>query len=708
MKIGDGQSPWSDLPYTRGPIGPTGNIGPIGPTGPAGGPIGPTGETGPTGENGATGEIGPTGETGSTGETGPTGATGSAGNTGATGENGATGETGPTGESGATGATGENGATGPTGENGATGATGETGPTGATGAGIVTVTRSQIETLVSGNSLVPGSIYNITDADSGLYGGTSIFLTAISSNELSLHGSGIFYTPPYNNSIPGFGIWTRNILIALSVTTLPVIFNLNETVTLFDTYSNPIGSAICRNQSIFEWVGGTSGDWNSAGAYLQGNNSEAQALITSIEFFPNLSPAIESRTIWGGRIWKNLTGVIGTANNKYSLDNTNWEIISTEDNDYNTSVDDIRYDYLDDVIIYRKNKFGNVVDCNREFSNIFLGSNPIKSFQWGNGYNDSEAKGISDCKITSSELDCINFRGKKIICVELKDLSYIRNINFEGNSTLENVSLSDNSYMNSIINYNSIISSINLNSSYISDLNLDSSYSFEWIRLAGDSYINGLRLGNVEFSNNSLEDASHISSSVLYSGETSSAFKNNKLSNQSYISGITNDNQNNVNFTNNTLISSSIYNNSFSGSGGSFVSGNFLHYSSIYANSLLDGYGISFNKLYSSEIQTISAISQITNNTLTNSSSIKGSSYEFGLSECTLDNSTFWFSNIGGSIKSVNSRGIPGIDTYDLSGSTILVNSSSFSKNLFINSANQVRLSYYDALDVLQIVNINA
>jgi len=45
IKIGDGQSPWSALPYTRGPIGPTGSSGSAGSTG----AIGPTGVTGPTG-----------------------------------------------------------------------------------------------------------------------------------------------------------------------------------------------------------------------------------------------------------------------------------------------------------------------------------------------------------------------------------------------------------------------------------------------------------------------------------------------------------------------------------------------------------------------------------------------------------------------------------------------------------------------------------
>jgi hypothetical protein len=54
LKLGDGQTPWSQLPYYAGVTGPAGvsNIpGPTGPTGPIGitGPTGPIGITGPTG-----------------------------------------------------------------------------------------------------------------------------------------------------------------------------------------------------------------------------------------------------------------------------------------------------------------------------------------------------------------------------------------------------------------------------------------------------------------------------------------------------------------------------------------------------------------------------------------------------------------------------------------------------------------------------------
>ena len=79
LKIGDGQSPWTDLSYLEGPVGATGATGSdgISVTGPTGS-AGPAGATGPTGS----GSIGATGPTGSSG---PTGATGERGSTGASG-----------------------------------------------------------------------------------------------------------------------------------------------------------------------------------------------------------------------------------------------------------------------------------------------------------------------------------------------------------------------------------------------------------------------------------------------------------------------------------------------------------------------------------------------------------------------------------------------------------------------------------------------
>jgi len=78
FKMGDGQTPWSQLPYYIGVTGPAGESSII---------PGPTGATGSVGPTGATGPVGATGSDGISNIPGPTGATGSVGPTGATGSN---------------------------------------------------------------------------------------------------------------------------------------------------------------------------------------------------------------------------------------------------------------------------------------------------------------------------------------------------------------------------------------------------------------------------------------------------------------------------------------------------------------------------------------------------------------------------------------------------------------------------------------------
>ena len=70
----------------------------------------------------------------------------------------------------------------------------------------IEVTKLELDNLVSSSQLVKDSIYKISGVDSTLYGGTTIFLTAINSTQLSIDGYGIFYNPKYDKSINGFGV----------------------------------------------------------------------------------------------------------------------------------------------------------------------------------------------------------------------------------------------------------------------------------------------------------------------------------------------------------------------------------------------------------------------------------------------------------------------------------------------------------------------
>ena len=145
LKIGNGTSLWSNLPFiigdrgadstVPGPKGDTGDQGPVGPTGAASTVPGPQGPAGPQGPQGLKGD---TGLTGPKGDTGLTGAAGAQGIQGLTGPQGLRGETGLTGAAGAAstvpgpqGLKGDTGDTGPQGPQGLKGDTGDQGPAGA-------------------------------------------------------------------------------------------------------------------------------------------------------------------------------------------------------------------------------------------------------------------------------------------------------------------------------------------------------------------------------------------------------------------------------------------------------------------------------------------------------------------------------------------------------------------------------------------------
>ena len=199
FKIGDGATPWDDLPY-GGIAGGPGATGPIGASGATGiqGPIGASGATGSTGPVGPVGATGSTGSTGPIGATGPVGATGATGSTGSTGPIGSTGSTGPIGSTGSTGATGPQGATGSTGPTGATGSTGATGPTGpqgfqgATGASGLDGDR-YTTTSTSSSSIGAGTKSFTVGTGLSFIAGQNVVAANTASNWMS--GTVISYTP---------------------------------------------------------------------------------------------------------------------------------------------------------------------------------------------------------------------------------------------------------------------------------------------------------------------------------------------------------------------------------------------------------------------------------------------------------------------------------------------------------------------------------
>ena len=159
---------------------------------------------GVTGEFGPQGATGPQGSVGATGPQGSVGATGSQGSVGATGPAGSVGATGPAGSVGATGpqgVTGEVGATGPQGVTGEVGATGPQGSVGATG---------------------PQGIQGVTGA-TGTSPTTGSWILSPGANTVSFTvTAGESYVMWVNGNIPN-GIVNWNATVTLSNSNVPVI-----------------------------------------------------------------------------------------------------------------------------------------------------------------------------------------------------------------------------------------------------------------------------------------------------------------------------------------------------------------------------------------------------------------------------------------------------------------------------------------------------
>ena len=264
---------------------------------------------------------------------------------------------------------------------------------------VLRITRAEAVFLQQNNSFIVGLNYVITDADVNLYGGTEVTLLAITKSKLSLQGSGLFYTPKYDENTPGKSIWTTYMEGTFS--NVSGVFTNGESVTVKGAKGNYL------TNGLIEFI---DGNWVTA-TNITGTNLGATATING--FVP---PSYSDSQLahWGGKTWQNKGSIVGLSVDKYNLD-SNWSVLPFSDTDYNVSVDEIHYDFNNDLIIYRRDKNNNFISYEPSQLNVFPG-NPIKDFQWG-----------SNCKlnkVNDSYLDCLNTLGV-YYSNELNSESYI-------------------------------------------------------------------------------------------------------------------------------------------------------------------------------------------------------------------------------------------------------------------------------------------
>ena len=667
--------------------------------------------------------------------------------------------------------------------------------TGGGGTTIIEVTKAELDTLITGNDLVPGQFYLVTGVDYNLYGGTDIILQAATTNQLADQGHGIFYNPKYNQEAIDFGIYSnyvvgdgyifnglfqngqsvdnsspgyQTVYLNGTVTDLLQLTGLANDSTTYSFYISIDGvygfSIIClgseaqtyyqlaniiqaqtnspslvscyiqngdftisskttgssssisissddlfvhlSNFGGFEsptagitatatgqilgvaadgqriYITNSTGDWSgSYYIYNTTNGATGQIYISSMPYYGG-----GATVIWGGKAWYHNSNDIGVALDQFNLDG-NWDPIPYTDLDYyNISVDEIVYNYEKDTIISRKDIFGNEVSCTWDTAINNIGDNPIKAFQWGNGYDDSTFnRGVSENKIINSLLQCINFTGIKIKDNTLTNNSLVINLVFEENSiilcnTVDRGYINDLVFINSTLENNEVKFGCSLTGIYIN---------------------NGTFTGNILNSTSTINNIKLSNSSILYNSLFSSYIQYNTLINNSYISNNTLNQegyieQNYLNYSNisynnlntGSIIYNTIMNSSYINST-NLTNGNIQH---LY----LDGNSLVYNiTLFSGNIADMFFY---------NSSSIIN---------CTFNSSLIAFSgtslNTPLNNKSINTITSTNVSTYglDITNATYIFQSD-IAKNMFLNAGGIGRLSFYDALDTLQVVNINA
>jgi hypothetical protein len=267
------------------------------------------------------------------------------------------------------------------------------------GSNIIPVTLPDMLILKNNSELLPSQWYQISGVDTNLYNdgtnsGTTILLQAVAPNKLSINGYGIFYNPKYTTYTVGFDIW--NNVSSLFSNVISGTFIAQENITANNGATGQLFATV--RSSLFIAL---TGNWNSAVSFT-GNSSGASA---NIVFRDIVSYPVNTKVIWGGYSWTNLTGLVGNKLDEFNLD-SNWSKDVYDEVNYNVVVDIIKYDCENDIITRRCDKFENDICYSYgDLPYLPTSNSPIKAFQFGNNDGINSRTGN---KVYNSYCESIN------------------------------------------------------------------------------------------------------------------------------------------------------------------------------------------------------------------------------------------------------------------------------------------------------------
>jgi len=281
---------------------------------------------------------------------------------------------------------------------------------------------------------------------------------------------------------------------------------------------------------------------------------------------------------WGGKAWINNSSTNSDpAVDIFTLNSNEWDVVPFDDPFsnfyYNVAYDEIKYDWINDLIIYRNEKNTNIVSSSVDDNNYWIdyfGYSSIKVFQWGNIYNFSLDKGIGNNIIKNSYNENINFRGAFQLNLNFNNRSLQTNLTFDNGSYQVGLTFDNGSYQ---------INSTFSNGSYQGGLTFDNGSN-----QVGLTFDNGSYQGPIFFKHNSsqynltfdssyqtkltFDNSSQYNLTFDSSGQNSllfdSSYQNNSTFDSSYQNNLTFDNsyQNNLTFINISNQNSLLFNNS--------------------------------------------------------------------------------------------------------------------------------------------------
>ena len=282
---------------------------------------------------------------------------------------------------------------------------------------------------------------------------------------------------------------------------------------------------------------GTLGVWNSA-----------------------LTPTINSKVIWGGQLWKNLTGYVGVSWDPTMLDDTNWLLITT-DSIYYDKVFKIGYNFTNNKILVTKDNRGNEIyfDDNDGDLSIYC--------DWGNEY----IYGNIATFISNNEGDCYIYDNHGDILsstIQSNISSVIYGNIFKGSIKQNNINAIYRN-INSSISQNSGYSSIYENEGASISSNTSTGYGYINNNTSTDISSNhnsrDISYNKINFITNNTSNVDSIKYNIGYMINLNS-ISNNILNNKTYIinsnaSNVTTiQNNNNISISYNNNIGSIEYN----------------------------------------------------------------------------------------------------------------------------------------------------